>query len=142
MHLLSHQEQIEACISAAKFAKRHCEEHQASYDDIYRNALSAEILHLACISEEKAKLGAVRPFFTSIVEVREILTTPEVGNLVTAYIELQNEACRDKDFDPDALDLWVDEIKQDGLVALRGMPTDERDNLLVALANRVFELTS
>lgn len=144
LQLLSQQDQLLSAISAAQYVRRFAPELMSSaeeYRNIYQNALSAEMVHRACLNEEMAKEGKSRPFFPSVMKVHELLDSPEVGALVTQYVAMQSELEREKTFDSSELDLWVDDLHTNGLMALVGVKPETLGAMLVAMANKIFDLS-
>jgi len=149
MQVLSQQEQILAAISAETFTRNRLKikpgdsvAGSIGYEDIYRNAVSAEVIQRACISANAYDNGDIRQFFLTSKTVYDMLTTAEIGKLLSLYLAFQADCVSRIDkIDAAELDFWVDALQQEGVTALETLSPEAKNELLVMMAGRVLELT-
>lgn len=141
LRLLSQHEQTMVAGFAHKFAQEALKtDSGAAYDDVYRNAVSIEILQRACLSAERFKKdGEYRPFFPPTKMWRKELTKDETDYLIGAYLALAaTKGAVVYNISPEDVDFWAMRLTLDAVGTLATLSHEAVTALLIAMANKLL----
>lgn len=140
LRLLSQQEQVIAAGYAHRFAEEALlTDIGAAYEDVYRIAVSLEILQRACMSAERFKKdGEFRPFFPPVKILRTTVTKDETDYLVGAYLALSaTKGAVVCTIDPEDVDYWAMRLSLDAVGTLASLSQEAMTALLIAMATKL-----